>query len=232
MQVYSIFTAQALTTVAVVSFILSQPSISHFLITNSDLVLLGTSVGMIGTAGSLTLSSRLRYHFPLNLLVLGIYTLCQSTILGTVTSTMNQKLVCAGSMHTLIVFLGMTLFAFQPNPKYDLTPFGTLLLNSLLGLTVGVIASAFFRIPLTSSLISGLSAVLFSVYIAYDTQLIVGGKHKKRAYNQKEYILAVLGLYQDAVSLFLTIMRILNATDRNSNRSSRSNNNNTNKEDS
>lgn len=210
-QVYSIFTVQTLTSVAVVAFILNNPAIGRFLLLNSDIMLMGTTVGMVGSAGLLTLLPRLRHQFPLNLLVLGVYTLCQSTILGTVTSTMDQKLVCAGAMHTLVVFLGMTLFAFQPNPKYDLTPFGTFLLNSLLALTVGVVASSFFRIPITSSLWSGLSAILFSVYIAYDTQLIVGGRHKKRAYDQKEYILAVLGLYQDAVSLFLNIMRILNS---------------------
>ena len=32
----------------------------------------------------------------------------------------------------------------------------------------------------------------FAAYIAYDTQTIVGGKHKKRSLNTKEYILASL----------------------------------------
>ena len=60
-----------------------------------------------------------------------------------------------------------------------------------------------------NKLISVISAVIFAVYIAYDTQLIVGGKHKKRQYHPKEYILAALGLYQDVMSLFLDILSLL-----------------------
>ena len=63
-------------------------------------------------------------------------------------------------------------------------------------------------------LISGGSAAICAAYIAYDTQLIVGGKHKKRSYNAKEYILASLGLYQDVISLFLQIVSLLDRLER------------------
>ena len=52
-----------------------------------------------------------------------------------------------------------------------------------------------------------------ATYLAYDTQMIVGGTHRKKQYGQKEYILAALNLYQDALNLFVQIMRLLGKSD-------------------
>lgn len=62
--------------------------------------------------------------------------------------------------------------------------------------------------PLVDNLLSGLMAVVFAGYIAHDTQMIVGGK-SKRQYAADDYILAALNLYQDAISLYMQIMKIL-----------------------
>ena len=52
-----------------------------------------------------------------------------------------------------------------------------------------------------------MGAVIFSLYIVYDTQLMLGGKHK-HALSPEEYIFAALHLYLDIVSLFLYILAI------------------------
>jgi FtsH-binding integral membrane protein len=65
---------------------------------------------------------------------------------------------------------------------------------------------------------SGALAVLFASYLAYDTQKIVGGKHHKYSYGQKEYILAALNLYQDVINFFIQIMNILNKVEKNGNK--------------
>ena len=59
---------------------------------------------------------------------------------------------------------------------------------------------------------SSLGAIIFSFYIVYDTQLIIGGKHKKYQYNQDEYIFAALNLYLDIINLFLYILDLFNRT--------------------
>ena len=90
-----------------------------------------------------------------------------------------------------------------------MTPFGNLLLTTLVALLSGSLINIYYQVPFINVLISGGSAAICAAYIAYDTQLIIGGKHKKRSYNAKEYILASLGLYQDLISLFLQIVSLL-----------------------
>ena len=52
--------------------------------------------------------------------------------------------------------------------------------------------------------------MLFSFYIVYDTQLIVGGKHRKIMFHIDDYVLAAVSLYLDVINLFLMILRLLN----------------------
>jgi FtsH-binding integral membrane protein len=65
--------------------------------------------------------------------------------------------------------------------------------------------------------LAGLGAVFFSVYLAYDTKLIVGGTHQKRQFGKNDYILAALSIYQDMIGLFIRIMKLL-GTSKNKNK--------------
>ena len=53
-----------------------------------------------------------------------------------------------------------------------------------------------------------LGALVFSLYIVYDTQLMMGGKHKY-ALSPEEYIFAALNLYLDIVNLFIYLLAIV-----------------------
>ena len=53
-----------------------------------------------------------------------------------------------------------------------------------------------------------LGALVFSLYIVYDTQLMMGGKHKY-ALSPEEYIFAALNLYLDFIQLFRFILMIV-----------------------
>ena len=55
-----------------------------------------------------------------------------------------------------------------------------------------------------------LGALVFSLYIVYDTQLMMGGKHKY-ALSPEEYIFAALNLYLDIINLFLYILTLVGA---------------------
>ena len=56
-------------------------------------------------------------------------------------------------------------------------------------------------------LYASISAMIFSVYIVFDTQLIIGGKHY--AIDPEEYIFAALNLYLDIVILFRYLLIIV-----------------------
>lgn len=82
---------------------------------------------------------------------------------------------------------------------------------------VGIVLNFFLKMPLIDNIISGALAVLFASYMAFDTQKIVGGKHHKYSYSQKEYILAALNLYQDVINFFMQIMSILTKLEKRNN---------------
>ena len=51
--------------------------------------------------------------------------------------------------------------------------------------------------------------LIFSLYIVYDTQKVVGGKHHKHQFGTDEYVFAALNLYLDIINLFLYLLEIL-----------------------
>ena len=207
-KVYSIFTVQILSTIVITYIIMNNPSLSSLLQINFKIVTLFSAVSSIVAALALVLSPRCRYSSPLNFILLGLFSIFQSVTVGTFSTLFNPRTVCLGSMHTLSALLAITLYAFQPNPKYDLTASGNILLAALATLTTGTILNVFFRMPMVDNLLSGLMAVVYAGYIAHDTQMIVGGK-SKRQYSTDDYILAALNMYQDAIGLYIQMMKLL-----------------------
>jgi FtsH-binding integral membrane protein len=57
-----------------------------------------------------------------------------------------------------------------------------------------------------------LAAVLFSLFLAYDTQLLVGGRRYELS--PEEYIFGALNLYLDVVYLFLIILSLVGGGSR------------------
>jgi len=51
-------------------------------------------------------------------------------------------------------------------------------------------------------------ALIFSLYIIYDTQMMMGGKHKY-SLSPEEYIFAALNIYLDVVQLFMYILMLV-----------------------
>lgn len=58
---------------------------------------------------------------------------------------------------------------------------------------------------------ASLGALLFSLYLIYDTQLMLGGKHKYTV-SPEEYVFAALNLYLDVINIFIYILTIIGAS--------------------
>ena len=220
-KVYSIFSAQMLTTIVVTAAIMQNDRLRYFLYSNWPVVGSVAALGSMSSALLLVLSKRLRQTPPLNFLLLGVYTLLQSVLVGVFSSLFDPRIVSLGTMHTLTAFVSLTAWTFL-NPQHDLSVLGnTLLALSCTG-SLGLILGHWFNMPLLDNLGSIVMAVVMSVYVAHDTALIAGGKHRKRQYGPKEYILACLNLYQDVIALFMRIVEFLHKMDeREKNRFSR-----------
>ena len=116
-------------------------------------------------------------------------------------------LLLAG-ISTLGIFSGLTIYAIQT--KYDYTDKGGYLISFLLGLIIFGIFVPFTNYSTLNILYSSLGSLIFSFYIVYDTQLIIGGEHRKIMFHTDDYVLAAISLYLDIINLFLYLLDILN----------------------
>lgn len=111
---------------------------------------------------------------------------------------------------TAAICLALTLFAFQT--KFDFTGAGPYLFVATICLMIFGFILIFIAPSKSVHLVySSLGALLFSFYLVYDTQLMMGGNHKYST-SPEEYIFAALNLYLDIVNIFLYVLSILNAT--------------------
>ncbi|ESO86167.1 hypothetical protein LOTGIDRAFT_220842 [Lottia gigantea] len=150
--------------------------------------------------------SDVRRQYPLNMILLGAFTCCEGVLLGAVASHYEAVEVIIAVGVTAIVVLGLTIFAFQT--KWDFTMWGGILFVFLIVLFCFGILALIFQNKIVNMVYSCLGALLFSFYLVFDTQLMLGGKHKY-SLSPEEYIFAALNLYLDVVNLFLFILSIV-----------------------
>ncbi len=101
---------------------------------------------------------------------------------------------------TTIVFGLMSVYALKT--KNDLANMGKMLFIALVVVLVCSLINLFLGSPMFQVVIAGASAILFSLYIAYDTQNIVKGM-----YNSP--IDAAVDLYLDFLNVFISILQII-----------------------
>lgn len=147
-----------------------------------------------------------RRKSPLNFIMLGIFTVCEGFLLGSVASCYEKSEVLMAVGITAVVCLGLTIFAFQT--KYDFTMCSGALLVLLIVLLCFGLISIIIRSQILSIVYASLGALIFSMYLVFDTQLMLGGKHKY-SLSPEEYIFAALNLYLDIINMFLFILSII-----------------------
>jgi FtsH-binding integral membrane protein len=147
-----------------------------------------------------------RRTFPTNMIFLGIFTLCESFLLGSVASYYKADAVLIAAGITAVVALGLTIFAFQT--KWDFTMCsGGLFVFLIILLCFGFLC-AIIQNHILNIFYASLGALVFSMYIVFDTQMMMGGKHQY-SLSPEEYIFAALNLYLDIINLFLFILSII-----------------------
>lgn len=103
---------------------------------------------------------------PTNFIFLGLFTLAQSFMLGTLTSTVPESTVILAVGATAIVCLALTIFALQT--KFDFTVCnGVLFVAMILFMLFGIV-TIFWRGPIIHLVYASLGALLFSVYLIYE----------------------------------------------------------------
>ena len=85
---------------------------------------------------------------------------------------------------------------------------GILFVGVIILLIFGIVLMFFPTIPYAKLIYACLGAFLFSIYLIYDTQLMVGGDHKY-SISPEEYVFASLNIYMDIINIFIYILQII-----------------------
>jgi FtsH-binding integral membrane protein len=210
-KVFSIVLLQLLTTAGVTYLMMENAHIPAFLLAQGRFFMIGILITSMLCVLSLSSVPGLRYRKPYNFMTLGLFTLCQSSLLGVFSSQFPAKSVYLGSSHTIMALFAVIMYSTQPNPSYDLTAAGNGLLALLSSLVVGGIANIYAGSSLVDNALLGCSAAVFVAYMMRDIQLIVGNK-TKRAYGEGDYIMAALSLYESVINLLYRMIEIANRT--------------------
>mmetsp|Transcript_42223 Transcript_42223/g.101611 ORF Transcript_42223/g.101611 Transcript_42223/m.101611 type:complete len:461 (+) Transcript_42223:12-1394(+) len=149
---------------------------------------------------------------------LTLFTIGEAISVGCVSSLYDFKSVVLAMGATAVATITVSAYTiFQSNPKYDLSQWGATLSSwamiLLVYILVGILQNAgiipFELVPFNDMIYSAFASVLFSVYLAHHTKLIVGGKHAKYRMNEKDYVFGAMALYVDIVNIFLNLLQLL-----------------------
>lgn len=163
-------------------------------------------VVLIVTMISMACCEGVRRKTPMNFIFLFLFTLAESFLLGMIAGQYQANEVIMAVGITAAVCLGLTLFALQT--KWDFTMCGGVLVVCLVVFIIFGIIAIFIPGQILAITYASLGVLLFSVYLVYDTQLMLGGNHKY-AISPEEYIFAALNLYLDIVNIFMYILSII-----------------------
>jgi FtsH-binding integral membrane protein len=110
---------------------------------------------------------------------------------------------------TTCLVVGLTCYAWTT--KTDFTVFGAVIWS--LGAIFLIFSLISFLFGPTMRLIyCVIGLILFSFYLIFDTQLIIGGEDRYAKIGNDDYILASIMLYLDIINIFLFIVDILSAS--------------------
>ena len=114
----------------------------------------------------------------------------------------GAAIVAQAFLMTSVAFGGISMFALTT--KRDFSSMGKMLFITLIIVVVGSISNIFFQSPIFQLAIAGVSAILFSAFILYDTQQIIKGGYSTP-------IEAAIALYLDFLNLFVALLQLLMA---------------------
>ncbi|XP_061468973.1 protein lifeguard 3-like isoform X1 [Rhineura floridana] len=207
-KVYSIITLQLLMTVGIVAVFTFARPVSFFVRSHIALYYISYFIFLI-CYFVLVFCRSIQRRFPWNIILMTIFTMAMGFMTCAIASTYDSKSVILAMIITAIVTIIVTVFSFQT--KVDITSWRGFFCILAIVLTVTSIVTA---IVLTCKymywlhmLYSAISAIAFTLFLAYDTQLLLGDK--KYAISPEDYIYGAIQIYVDVIYIFLSFTRLV-----------------------
>eukprot|EP00933_Yihiella_yeosuensis_P079368 TRINITY_DN918_c0_g1_i4.p1 TRINITY_DN918_c0_g1~~TRINITY_DN918_c0_g1_i4.p1 ORF type:complete len:270 (-),score=37.82 TRINITY_DN918_c0_g1_i4:333-1142(-) len=219
-KVYCILGAQLLVTTVIAAFFMQHTR--HWMHTQPDKVFAILSMCSVTSIAIMLVfmccPDTMRQH-PTNYILLSVFTVAEACMVGFICVQYKTHSVMLALGITTFIVLSLTAFAFQT--KYDFTGFAPYLFVAMMCFMgfgfMMTIGSFFFPYsPAFQGLrlvYSALGALLFSFYLVFDTQMIIGGKHTQFQFSIDDYCMAAIALYLDIIQLFIHILQLIGERD-------------------
>ncbi|PKK17153.1 transmembrane BAX inhibitor motif containing 1 [Columba livia] len=207
-KVYSIISLQLLVTVGIIAVFTFVSPVRSFVQRNAAIYYASYAVFLV-TYVVLACCQGPRRRFPWNIILLSIFTLAMGLMTGTIASMYQTKAVLIAMLITAIVAIIVTVFCFQT--KVDFTSCtGLFCVLGIVVMVTGIITAivlSFKYVPWLHMLYAAIGAIAFTLFLAYDTQLVLG--NRKNTISPEEYIYGALTIYTDIVYIFTFLLQIV-----------------------
>lgn len=141
---------------------------------------------------------------PTNYILLLLFTLGEGYLVGAGCSVYEPQSILIAVLMTAALTIGLCLYAVYT--KTDYTMMGGMLTVLLLGLIIFGFIAALANVAFLKTLYSALGAILFSIYIVFDVQMVIG--RGQDSYSMDDYILGALNIYLDVINLLMYILAL------------------------
>ena len=204
-KVYGILLAQlSFTAVWIATIASNQTFFLTFLRNRTDLIVI-CFIASIASCVALTCFRQLARTVPANYLLLSVFTISFSYLTSLTTVLHDPSDITIAGFITAAMAGGLSVYALKTEADYSAV--SSFLWSLVFTLVFACLTAVFVPGKLVQVALSVLVALIMSVYIVFDTQMIVGGRYA--ALSIDDYIFAALMLYVDVMRLFLEILRIL-----------------------
>ncbi|KAL8183070.1 UNVERIFIED_CONTAM: Protein lifeguard 3 [Gekko kuhli] len=211
-KVYSIISVQLLVTVGIIAVFTFVSPVRSFVQRNVAVYYVSYAVFLV-TYLVLVCCEGPRRRFPWNIILLSVFTLAMGFMTGTIASMYNTRAVLLAMIITAIVAIVVTIFCFQT--KVDFTSCaGLFCVLGIVVMVTGIITAivlSFKYVYWLHMLYAAIGAIAFTLFLAYDTQLVLG--NRKHTISPEEYVYGALKIYTDIIYIFTFLLQIIGSRD-------------------
>ncbi|NXY50817.1 LFG3 protein, partial [Ceuthmochares aereus] len=200
LQVYAIIALQLLVTAGIIAVFTFVTPVCSFVQKNVAIYYASYAVFLV-TYLVLACCQGPRRRFPWNIILLSIFVSAWGD--PSVHSTYNTKAVLIAMLITAIVAIIVTIFCFQTKARRGMCPG----VGSWVHPARPAHVTFPTQVPWLHMLYAAIGAIAFTLFLAYDTQLVLG--NRKNTLSPEEYVFGALTIYTDIVYIFTFILQIV-----------------------
>ena len=203
-KVYCLLLSQLLIAVIMITFSLYSESFKYVLLNVRGVYIMFFLIAALTFVGPNFFPTILKLY-PYNYVYLFTFTISYDYIICEQTCKYTPITVMMALILTFITVATLTLYA--KHSKKDFTILGGTFFVSMNLFVIGNMITYIIGAQYSSYVVICCCCIVFSTYIIYDTQLIIGDGGER--FSEEDYILATMCLYIDIINLFVQILKLI-----------------------